>query len=1147
MSTYQRANFSAAITRIAGYSRNQIKESITKNKLSIKKNLSTEEMRKQLIKIATNLYTKEVVAFSETPAGKKIAKAVAAPMLRKLQPNYYFVSFQMKIWMGQGGYFADTLYSFISNNRGSKAEAKEKFIEWCAGTTNKPYPDELEKITQISSMNVPLKNAQQRKLFAKLSGTFQGNELKHHQAEFQKMIVDLKLKQQLYREVRKIDGFPDHVDKRDGLCVPNFLAKELKYDRTTVDAWFRNRWGDLYDFIGGDAAAYTAQDMIDFCNDHKRSYYLLDKKNYCFSFNVSEVSKKCVLYAMIEDSHVYPIENTSARRSIAKKVSDSIAFAKGNKGDNTVKASKKGEDRENGNVIQRWVPEVREEDLFEIDNRDNLTKEEIEELEEQYSLKPGGWMQTTGNNLNHMLGWFLSRNYIPTIEYSEAGITSISFNTTRVVINPEYDECTGTNYSSHSSLAFASYEKLRTEHPEIMSAQYGGVAPAKHWVSEEIDPETHIGLDFSKFYYSCAMRLSEKIPVFSVGSKQKCEEFTDDNSFYYVITSDNKLFRGCDYYTCEIIKLAIAEGIEFSIDHKLAPESTYEPKLIKDELASIVEQFGGDLARAKKSLVRFIGLLARNKTSNVSAYLVSSDPGNDSSLMYHYLTELSRGKEVQVHMGTFPGVHLITAYKHKQHSVSCGTAHRAILNRSYIEMYQLLQREKLWEKVRGVKTDCAVFRRDEMSEESARFIMARTIVHQGMEMKIESPRASKIIEMEKREPMLMKCKKVVPRRESEYIKEFWKNFEFPDVSEFPWMNNVIIDIIKALLARKFCRVEAIAGAGKTYIAERIAEFFTTIGIKTMKLASDWQAASNFGGCTFHTRFQLGNNAKHWFKSIVCGDLSNTLIIIDEVGKLDKHLIALVDYLRKHAFAVIVLGDCEHQLLSVEASGISVEQSLAEFVDEFFILEMCKRGRDIMEPALRLFAGEKYEDIGYNAIDYNSAEELADQYIAGGFERLICKSNAFRNTFNSCMVEKLSTGIETREVSIETNINVKEKKTITTKVFVGMKLVSVCNRKELGIIKSDRATVMCLKPFTVIVERGTELKTIVFEETARKPLSMQLKGMFDIGYAITCYKSQSATYGFKYMITDFQSMCKRERFVATTRATQFGNIVIAKLI
>ena len=1127
------ARYFRAIEKLTTATRDELKGFIDRSKLNIPKNISTAAMREALIKIIVDRYKAEVDK-NRAAAAKYIASARKAADKRK-----YFVTYQMRIFVGQGGYFTNTLYSFISSKRDDKNEARAKFVAWADANGNKAYPDELEAIEQVSSMNIPLKNAAERRALESLTGVVMDNKpIAARKRKFSDTIVQLKLDQRLYREIRKIDGFPDTFDKGDGMCVPNYLALETGKSRASIDRWFKKKYADdqIFQFFGAEEFPFSARDIINYAADHDCSYYLVDRKNYCFSYGISQKQKGKALYALIEDSHVYPITNASARNSISSKVREAAEHSSGNSAGNAKKYKNKKIDE-----INYWVPVVRDEDIFEISDKG-------------VEIKCGGsWLQTTGTNLNCLLKTMLMNKILPTIEYSAGNITKIKYEGLSVAINPEYDAMQGTGYDSSSALAVGKFEELCTENPVVMGSIYGRVASAKYWIKETISPETHIGLDFSKFYYNCALKLRDEIPVFSVGSKRECSRFVDDGSYYYVITDDIKLFRGSDYYTCELIRLAIEDGIEFTIDHKLVPTAKYDPSLIKEKLNDIVNVFG-DLNKAKAALVRFIGMLARSKTTKKSTYLIPKDVGNESSVLYHYLTELSRGREVQVHVDAFPDTVLVESVKNTMHSVSAESAHRAIMNRSYIEMYKLSR--SVWDHIIGMKTDCMIFRKGSVDLDE--LVKSTTIP-----MKIEVPRACEPVEMNLPVATPIKKREITFHRESEYIKQFWKSSMFPSESEFAWMNLLIDDVIRDLLNGKFVRIEAIAGAGKSYIANEITRVLGS-DLKIMSLAPDWVAARNIGGSTFHTRFHLGNDSTHWFKNITCCELSETVIIIDEVSKLDRNLIGLVDYLRTKAFAVIVLGDCEHQLLPVEKSDISVEESLAEFVDSMYTLEVCKRGRDIMEPALKVFDGMDSVSAGYTHTQYSGVEDLAQKYVAGDFQRLICKSNATRNEFNMEVAKIIGKSRESRKLTLTTQSSVSETKQITVDAFVGMELVSICNNKKLNLFKSDRGVIVNLNPFTVSIN-GREIvfeekkskknvryltdDLIVVEKGSRraKTLSEQLDGVFDIGYAITCYKSQSATYEFKYLIIDFESMCKREKFVATTRGTKLENIIIAELI
>ena len=93
----------------------------------------------------------------------------------------------------------------------------------------------------------------------------------------------------------------------------------------------------------------------------------------------------------------------------------------------------------------------------------------------------------------------------------------------------------------------------------------------------------------------------------------------------------------------------------------------------------------------------------------------------------------------------------------------------------------------------------------------------------------------------------------------------------------------------------------------------------------------------------------------------------------------------------------------------------------------------------------------------------------------------------------------------------------------------MPIIARRNNKELNIYNNET--------FTIKMIKRTEEIIIIFDEDKEQeiPINEFIK-MFNVAYAITCHKSQGATFDEPYSIHEFEQFDERLRYVALSRAT-----------
>ena len=1101
-------------TRILQMTRAEMQQLIKKLQLPIRANQKTTDMRSKLIDRLREARDKQLAKLppkiiqlpqiSEAELDQILSNLFETKPEKAYQISYFTTYKIILIDEDQHDTHSTEYYTTITANKTPAIEdirdRVQELIDY--QNANRTYRRIIHKIKRVDALNVQLVTKEQRKAFKTLTtGRFLDDKdgFKYISEEFLKLTKQFKLRTKIYRQICKINGIPDIIDRGDNNCAVNFLTTDLGYSRKHVECWWYEKSGLEY-FPPRD---WTADDLYDFAVEHQRSCFLLDRRRYCFK-HYTGTSHQRDLYAVIEDNHVYPITDESARRKIREMMKSS--------------KSKKFTPRKSKKSIEMETQIV-----------SCMTTDDLENID-----KPTEFIVTDAKDLDHALKIFLDRKQIPDIKVIDGKITKISFENTHITHNPEFYKFDGIKFENtpvhtSSGLAQLAYNKLIETNPQLLSPIFGtqeAVTKAKYHIKEPINGTTHFGIDFSKFYYHAAMSIPDNtdIPIFAIGSPMEQNHLTDLNAHYVVETQDWQLLRGPGIYTGEIIARALKAGIPHVITHILRVNSTLKWKVIKDALQEIVQAHDGDLAAAKFAIVKFIGLFAQSVKKTRSSYIIPQSTQDASSLFYYYLDELSRGKDVHIHPNwSNTGHHLLTATKLEDLTMNAGPVHRMILNRSFEIIYDYITAmsdflgKSAWDRLSAIKTDCLIFKRELWNLRDD--LVELTMSSVNIPSKIELPRSCDTCDI-----TTTFDKNTISVKKLEIISE--------DEVSFEQITEMIEEDIKAGTS---IRIEGIAGAGKSTIVNELIKKIPDIQVITA--APDWVSAKQIGGKTLHSEFNLGETTVGWLSRVKKVQKDNTVLVVDETSKVDNDLCAVIRHIKQNCLSFVALGDHTHQMLPVQRGKVSNEDSINALVDKIYQLTVCKRATDTQKPALK--AMQTGELIGYNDIKYQDLSDLADQFIAGNFKLMICRDNQMKVTLNELIAYKL---YEQNPLNVEYGVTLQ---TRTTKskwidyevcLYPMMQLIAIKNNKSHQIVKTQRVLVKTFSDthVTLMTEDNKDL-TLTYK---------QLYGYFDLGYVINAYNSQSATYNFKHIIVQTDDMDARAKYVTLTRATAKDLIYIA---
>lgn len=1076
--------------------------------------LSEYQLRKALGKLVKMRKVREQKAKQLKEQQAKAQKAKQAPKINYFTTYKIILTDESAPDTHSTEYYTTITKERIPNLDNIKKQV-QKLIDF--QNANRTYKRLINKIKRVDAMNVSLTTAEQKRAFKKLiTRQFLVEKddkvgWKELTDEFTKLTRQFKLRTKIYRQICKINGIPDTIDKGNDKCAINFLVADVGYSKEHVEKWFDNKIGT--DELGLGLRDWTADDLYDFAVDHNRSCFLLDRRRYCFK-HFTGTSHQRDLYAIIEDNHVYPIQDETARRKIREMM----------KSGKHKKYQPKKSKKSNMQTDKLIVPYILNDDLENIE-------------------QPTEFIVTDAKDLNHALSIFLKNNEIPDIKYTHGnGITKVNFGNVQITHNPDYytyEQIIYNNQPAKTSgnLAQMVYDDLINEYPLILSPIFGkeeAISKAKYHIKELIQPSTHFGIDFSKFYYNAAMSIDDDIPIpsFAVGSVFETSELSEKTAHYVIETQDWELLRGPGLYTYDIIKKALDYKIDLQITHIIKSNSTLKWKIIKDALQKIVTALNGDLTAAKFAIVKFIGLLAQSNKKTNSSYIIPQSTDDSSALMYYYLDELSRGKEVHIHPNwSNTGHHLLSATKLEELTMNAAPIHRMILNRSYeiIHDYMIAVSnylgESAWLRLSAIKTDCLIFRRELWNQRED--LVNLTMESVKIPSKIEIPRK------------VDKCNIITSFDKNTISVKKHQIFRESEDLTFDKITEMIEDDIKSGVS---IRIEGIAGSGKSTIVNELIKKIPDINV--ISAASDWVSAKQIGGKTLHSEFNLGETTTGWFTRVKKVKTSNTVLVVDETSKVDNDLCAAIAYIKRNCLSFVALGDHTYQMLPIQQGKISNEDSINTLVDKIYILTVCKRAIDTQQPALEVFTQEDNTiPTGYNTIHYKDLDDLANKFIKEDFKLIICRDNQMKITLNELIAYKL---YEQSPLNVEYDITLSTRSTRSVwidyyiKLFPCMQLVAIKNNKKYGIIKTQRAFIKTFSNTHVTIDLMNGFKdiTLTYE---------QMHGFFDLGYVINAYNSQSATYNFKHIIIQTDDMDARAKYVSLTRATAKNLIYIAQPI
>ena len=333
------------------------------------------------------------------------------------------------------------------------------------------------------------------------------------------------------------------------------------------------------------------------------------------------------------------------------------------------------------------------------------------------------------------------------------------------------------------------------------------------------------------------------------------------------------------------------------------------------------------------------------------------------------------------------------------------------------------------------------------------------------------------------------------------------------------------DIIeKVVKSDKGCLVTGVAGTGKTYFANKLVSTLEAAGKRCdIKLAPTNKAASHINGKTIH-KYYLSLFLSNNYEKKILKSLNNVdYIIIDEISMVKEVFYRFFTLIKRYVPKIkfIIIGDFAQfkPVNDVYTGSYKDSPALHHLCDGQQVnLTKCRRSDS------ELF--NLYTNVGSVNTSRFPFVELTDLNIA--------YSHRTRKTVNRQCMDKFSEG-QSYLIAHRSKMN---KKTQTSKLFVGMPIVSYRNLKKENIFNSEVFN---------ITKMDFDKKTFSFmdDNTEHTYHVNQFSSMFYPAFCITAHTSQGCTFTKPYTIWDWNHprMDETAKYVSLSRATSINNIQI----
>jgi hypothetical protein len=876
-------------------------------------------------------------------------------------------------------------------------------------------------------------------------------------------------------------GLIDGYDKQDwdtntGRCVFDYiihrygkidgLKKVCTYDNL-CEVFNREKGEELLK-IG-----VNTEEIMRFCEAHNIPMYAIDDNEKTFKQYAPDYrNKKCpAMIFRLSNKHFYPVQNKSKIQSIIQSTSI-INNIDSDMVRDTFQIA-----------VSDDIKDVKDVQFVEDINRQLLDTIKAGKIPERITLKKKELIgfsygnETFVTNENIDLIKMLCSNM--KIEYKGQGVGTLLLEMVKQATGDERIP-----KSTHNQYVYKTLLDARKDRARI------------GWTTnDQYNKQDLTAWDIIKCYSSCMYEPSEE--WIQVDYNDTWEEYDGSLKLgiYYVKTNDTTLFKKSGYYSTCVIKKAIQEDIDFSIDKQLVSSNSNK----KDYLTKIIDKVllysNGDTSISKLVINLMSGMLGQSEKEG-SRVKISNDIDQIFNFLdkYHHLDKgimINRIADTDYYM--------------------FGFNQKVTLNESNIPMYiQVLDESniKLYDMVKkmggvlvGQKVDCAIVygckSNDANDTEWGGYrtcevpTLTRTETIDGVDFTTDRPWND------------------------------YKRFRLNDSDK--WQ-----EIMNVLVSKKGLLLQASAGNGKTYTAKMIAK---SLGKGVKILAPTNKAALNIGGSTIHKFLKMTKEGYISPKLLKIVKERYQYIIVDEISMITKDLWKRLCLLKQETdITFLLLGD-EKQCPPVE------DEKIDDYFNHPAVKYICNYNKNVLD------VRKRYDEKLYNVLEDVDSVNV-DDFQYRETPRNICYYNRTRIHVNKLWNDKLK-----KDGDLFIPENVLDEYTQDMYVYEGMPIIAKKTKHDgdgllfansetftIGDIDAEYISMYNERP-----DENGEKEMYVYA----CPIS-EFREYFLMNYCSTTHKSQGETIVENFTIYDWKAMCKKIKYTALSRAKCVEQVCFGKV-
>ena len=936
----------------------------------------------------------------------------------------------------------------------------------------------------------------------------------------------------------KLDQYELDDELNTGICVITYLIKQYKYannmkkhfagtEQENIDRLlegFKTVWIDE-----DDESPETYDPAVDginteqirkFCIARSIPLYAFDKELGLISkySPIKKSAHKALVY-VVANSHIYPIKDDAKRTELFRRSADSTT---------KFTPSKQHIKQKNSKNVKLYIPEFSNDIAltgndyaFDIIQMTNTIPSKITcngSIIDTFCIADTMYISRLKTMTDELIEkWYIKHD----IHYMGQQETAVlkelqemyKFNIDRFKSqfnNHTYNEMLKPNVKNRTHVG-ALFDLTHLLHESSQD-------PSKSILQHKVLTGEIMAYDINKAY-SHALYNINKFIVYNANDVLLPYVPVDNLQLglYYVNTNDMTLFHGSNWYSTEMVNLAIEDNIQHTIEMQFIPsENNFTRRCVDgsvmqnfiDQIKLTLPEEGSE--KLLKALCnRLAGTFGQTKKVSSKTYI---DTNSDIAFNYG-LDKIGENGLIQNDINTDPDGKPMYLYGSMTQSKMPEIAvpiYIQITDHANMLLYNLTK------KVGGT----LLYRKTDM-----------IIVDNGRQLTpVEGWGGFKIERLTNTDNEVTFTPKynMRPSDERSVLKPYLEK-SFTKISEINNSDNPdeIIDLAEK---SNGLLIKGCGGTGKSYV---ILNNTRMTSENTLKLAFTNKAANNISGQTIHRAFAINDDNQVSQKSIQRGKNLN-YIVVDEISMVPEFLlIKLMAYKQANPHIIFILMGDYRQLKSINNNLNYPVNNFTHPIVKYLCSGSCIELTQIKryDVALSQYSLDGYEsrnwaDLPSKEIDYKNLTN----------DRVICYLNSTRKDINDNAMIAIK---PPNAILIPYNQLSHNSYGADIWLYLDLPVMCVKHNKKYDIVNSDEYTVSAFNDD----DKTVELTNITDEEKTVELTYNELMQLFVVNYSITVHKSQGSTFNDTIYLTDIEWL-KQDRtvyYTAITRATKMENL------